>query len=85
MVWTKSAAPVFARAGSVYGPGHASFTTSPDGTEWWMVYHAKVSTAPGWDRVIRAQEFGWSADGAPSFGAPVTTGQSQERPAGECG
>lgn len=24
---------------SVYGVGHASFVPSPDGTEWWMVYH----------------------------------------------
>jgi hypothetical protein len=40
--WWRSDRPVFARndAEGVYGPGHASFTTSPNGTEHWIVYHA---------------------------------------------
>lgn len=81
--WTKSG-PVFQRAGAVYGPGHASYTMSPDGTEWWIMYHSKVSTAPGWDRVVRTQKFTWNADGSPNFGAPVGNGESSVRPAGEC-
>jgi GH43 family beta-xylosidase len=28
------------RPGSVIGPGHNSFTTSPDGSQTWIVYHA---------------------------------------------
>jgi GH43 family beta-xylosidase len=28
------------RAGEVIGPGHNSFTTSPDGSQAWIVYHA---------------------------------------------
>jgi GH43 family beta-xylosidase len=68
----------------VYGVGHASFTTSPDGTEWWVVYHSKVSTAPGWDRDIRMQKISWGGDGAPLFGEPTPTGQKVTRPAGEC-
>jgi len=28
------------RPGRLIGPGHNSFTTSPDGTETWIVYHA---------------------------------------------
>ena len=81
--WVKSG-PVFAAANSVYGPGHASYVKSPDGSEWWIMYHAKVSTAPGWDRVVRTQEFSWNADGSPNFGTPIGPGQSQDRPAGEC-
>ena len=82
--WTKSPGPVFTRTTTVHGPGHASFTTSPDGSEPWMLFHAKTSTAPGWDRIIRAQEFSWNADGTPNFGTPLSAGQAQERPAGEC-
>ena len=81
--WVKSG-PVFMQANGVHGPGHASFVQSPDATEWWIMYHAKVSTAPGWDRRIRAQKFTWNADGSPNFGAPVGSGQSVTRPSGEC-
>jgi GH43 family beta-xylosidase len=81
--WTKSG-PVFAGNAGIYGVGHASFTTSPDNAEWWVVYHSKVSTAPGWDRDIRMQKFTWGGDGAPLFGEPSPTGQKITRPGGEC-
>ncbi|KAK5037780.1 hypothetical protein LTS07_001247 [Exophiala sideris] len=48
----------------VYGVGHASFTTSPDGTQDWLVYH-------GWAaRTIRTQQFTWNSDGTPNFPRP---------------
>jgi GH43 family beta-xylosidase len=81
--WVKSG-PVFSGTAQVYGVGHASFTTSPDGTEDWIVYHSKISTAPGWDRDIRIQKFGWNADGSPNFGVPIPAGQPQNVPSGEC-
>ena len=76
--------PVFASANGVVGVGHNGFTLSPDGTEHWMVYHAKVDTTPGWNRVIRMQKFGWRPDGSPDFGAPLPSGQPVPVPAGEC-
>jgi GH43 family beta-xylosidase len=82
--WTKSSGPVFASGDGVVGVGHASFTASPDGAEDWIVYHAKTSTTPGWDRVIRMQKFTWKADGSPDFGAPVASGRKIARPSGEC-
>lgn len=81
--WTKSG-PVFQATGEVFGVGHASFTRSPDGTEDWIVYHAKTSTSPGWDRVIRMQKFAWNADGSPSFGAPASASARLPAPSGEC-
>jgi GH43 family beta-xylosidase len=75
---------VFQATPQVPGPGHASFTTSPDGTQSWIVYHAKNNAAPGWDRSIRAQPFTWNADNTPNFGTPVAGGQQISRPAGEC-
>jgi GH43 family beta-xylosidase len=81
--WTKSG-PVFTGRAGVYGVGHASFTTSPDDSESWIVYHSKTSAAPGWRRVVRMQRFAWSADGAPSFGEPVAAGDRIPLPAGEC-
>ncbi|HEY0016377.1 MAG TPA: glycoside hydrolase family 43 protein [Longimicrobium sp.] len=84
--WSKSGGPVFQSGEGVIGVGHASFTQSPDGTEDWIVYHAKTGATPGWDRVIRMQKFTWNADGSPSFGLPVPSGRRTAVPAGEtCG
>lgn len=80
--WEKSG-PVFTRTDSVFGPGHNGFTRSPDGTQDWIVYHAKTSTEPGWDRVIRMQPFGWNADGSPDFGEPVRSGVPIPVPSGQ--
>jgi GH43 family beta-xylosidase len=83
--WVKTG-PVFEAGNGIFGPGHNTFTVSPDGSEHWIVYHAKTTNAPGWeDRVIRMQRFTWGADGSPSFGAPVPSSQLVPRPSGECG
>lgn len=76
--------PVFTGTTGVYGVGHASFTTSIDNTENWIVYHSKVDPSPGWDRVIRAQKFTWNADGSPNFGDPVQSAKGISLPSGDC-
>lgn len=81
--WIKSG-PVFAAANGVHGPGHNGFAKSPDGTEDWLIYHAKVDTLPNWNRVIRLQRFVWRADGSPDFGEPVASGVPLAAPSGEC-
>ncbi len=83
--WTKTG-PVFqySRANGVFGPGRATFTTSPDGKQNWMVYHAKTTenfTADG--RETRTQEFTWNADGTPNFGVPVSVNTALTPPSGE--
>lgn len=66
--WIKHPEPVFSRTDAVLGPGHASFTTTPDGTDW-IVYHSARKTGSGWDRQVRLQPFRW--DGVhPVFGRP---------------
>jgi GH43 family beta-xylosidase len=81
--WTKTG-PVFSGNAGVYGVGHASFTTSPDGSESWIVYHSKTSTTPGWDRDVRMQKFSWTTSGEPLFGDAVLAQTKVARPAGEC-
>lgn len=80
--WRKLPDPLFREDGGVYGPGHASFTVSPDGTEDWIVYHAKTGTEHGWNRVVRAQPFSWEK-GLPVFGKPVRDGAPLNLPSGE--
>lgn len=53
----------------VYGTGHASFVSSPDGSEDYIVYHAQTTPNPASDlyRTARIQKFTWNEDGTPKF------------------
>lgn len=83
--WEKSG-PVFQynSDNNVFGPGRATFTTSPDGKQSWMVYHAKTTSDFTYSgRETRAQQFTWNADGTPNFGTPVSLKTAVEPPSGE--
>jgi GH43 family beta-xylosidase len=75
--WTKSPTPVFvtSETNGIYGPGHNSFTTAPDGADL-LVYHARsYRDIPGDplkdpNRHTRVQPFRWHPDGTPDFGPP---------------
>ena len=81
--WQKSPTPVFQQAGEVVGTGHASFTTSPDGTENWIVYHAHHDKN-NWqdDRDVYIQPFEYNADGTPNFGSPIPADTPLSVPSG---
>lgn len=80
--WKKSPEPVFKSnpETSQFGPGHNSFTTTPDGKTDIMVYHArnyeKIEGEALFnpDRATRAQVLHWKEDGTPDFGVPVADG-----------
>ncbi|HEY3915494.1 MAG TPA: glycoside hydrolase family 43 protein [Verrucomicrobiae bacterium] len=72
--WKQYPRPVFERddANGVFGPGHNGFFQSPDGTQDWIVYHAKSGTDISYrDRTTRVQQFTWNPDGTPNFGTPL--------------
>lgn len=84
--WIKSKTPVLKsnEETSQYGPGHNSFTTTPDGSKVIMVYHARDyffrdgtdgNALYNHDRSTRAQELNWNEDGTPDFGVPVEDGR----------
>lgn len=86
--WVQHPGPVFARndATGVYGPGHNCFFTSPDGTETWIAYGAKNTSAYTYaGRTTRAQRIGFTADGTPHFGSPLAAGATQHLPGGDPG
>lgn len=72
--WIKTSKPVLAsdEQARVFGPGHNSFTTLPDGRDV-IVYHARdYRDIPGDplnnpDRATRASLVRWRADGTPEF------------------
>jgi GH43 family beta-xylosidase len=86
--WHKSPTPVFvtSEANGVFGPGHNSFTTAPDGTDL-IVYHARnfkeIVGDPLKDRNrhTRVQPFTWRADGTPDFGTPAPETAPSSTPA----
>ncbi|TFW29296.1 alpha-N-arabinofuranosidase [Duganella callida] len=77
--WKKSSVPVLASSAQngQYGPGHNGFTTTPDGKQDILIYHARnyrdIAGNPLKDpnRNTRAQIIHWRADGTPDFGVPV--------------
>lgn len=77
--WVKSPVPVFATsaANGVFGPGHNSFTTTPDGKTDLIVFHARsYRDIPGDplhdpNRHTRVQVLRWRPDGTPDFGEPA--------------
>jgi len=81
--WTKRPHPVFERGNGVVAPGHCSFTTSPDGSEDWLLYHAAKFPGSGWNRSVRAHRFVWGDDGTPRFGRPEPQNIPVPLPRGE--
>jgi len=78
--WVKSDRPVFASTEDVIAPGHASFTTSLDGKQDWIVYHAAKHRGAGWNRQTHMQSYTWKPDGFPDFGRPVSPGIKLQKP-----
>jgi GH43 family beta-xylosidase len=81
--WRKHPQPVFQSSASTLGVGHSSFVPSPDGTQWWHVFHAKRDAQPGWRRHIFVQPFEFDATGFPQFGGPIAAGVPLPFPSGE--
>lgn len=84
--WRQHPEPVFTRndAGGVYGPGHNHFFQSPDGTQDWIVYHAKTESRYTYKgRSTRVQPFTWNPDGTPNFGLPLSLDTDISVPPGE--
>lgn len=81
--WTKQLKPVFTSHGPTQGVGHSSFIPSPDLSEWWHIYHAKVDQAPGWRRAVFVQPFAFDDQGFPDFGTPVAPCELLPIPSGQ--
>ncbi|MFX4270764.1 family 43 glycosylhydrolase [Propionibacteriaceae bacterium Y1685] len=90
--WSKTG-PVFAKSedNHVFGPGHNSLFTSPDGTETWNLYHAVTSRdgspvgSCGGDRSARIQKVTFDASGVPQLGRPANSWTHLSLPGGDPG
>lgn len=83
--WVQHPNPVLERCdrNGVFGPGHNGFFKSPDGTEDWIVYHAKTVEKFTYDhRTPRAQKMSWD-DGVPRIGEPLPLDADIAVPSGD--
>ena len=86
--WHKSAEPVFKQApeNGVYGTGHNSFFKSPDGTEDYILYHARDTEVDppgkGDTRSPRAQKINWDEKAYPVMGIPLPITENLPKPSG---
>lgn len=72
--WFKHPEPIFTRANGVFGPGHASFFKSPDGSEVWCAYHGMKKyneTAVYAPRYFNLQKVDFDETGYPVMGEPA--------------
>ncbi|GAA5118758.1 family 43 glycosylhydrolase [Luteolibacter yonseiensis] len=70
----------------VWGPSRASFTTSPDGKENWVMYHSKIFNADdNGMRAINIKKFTFKEDDTPDFGTAASPTSLLENPSGDPG
>ncbi|CAG7648418.1 hypothetical protein PAESOLCIP111_05596 [Paenibacillus solanacearum] len=68
----------------VSGPGHHSIILSPDGKEWWIMYHTHADAKKGGgNRQLNIDRVGFRRDGSMYVNGPIITGQM--RPSGTTG
>lgn len=86
--WTKAMQPLFRQSpeNGVYGTGHNSFFKSPDGTEDYILYHARDNEmdppGKGDTRSPRAQKINWDVNDYPVLGVPFATSEFLKKPSG---
>lgn len=86
--WVKSPQSIFRQSpeNGVYGTGHNSFFKSPDGTEDYILYHARDTEVDppgaGDTRSPRAQKINWDENDYPVMGVPFPTSQELPKPSG---
>ena len=84
--WIKHPEPLFVYGNGAYGPGHASFFRSPDGTEVWCAYHAmkEPNESHTWvPRFVNVQKVEFDSTGYPVLGEPVGYETPIAPPSGE--
>lgn len=84
--WVKNSVPFMVKGNGNYGPGHATFFYSPDGTELWICHHCLAHSDPEnveIPRYCHCQKVFFDKTGLPLVGMPVPPDVFFRPPAGE--
>ena len=77
--WVKGEKPILSKSDTVFGPGHCSFTTSPDEDDTWVVYHANQVSGSGWSgRKAWTQPVSWDENNYPVIGDGTPVSAEEE-------
>lgn len=81
--WHKQETPILRSGSGVWGPGHNSFTESPDGSQTVLIYHAARWQGAGWSRSVRFGYADFDESGKLLSMEPAASDQLLPPPAGE--
>jgi len=84
--WKKHDKPLLVKGNGLYGPGHASFFYSPDGTELWCAYHGMKEhneKATPANRFMNVQRVLFDEEGYPIMGEAIGYDVEMASPSGE--
>ncbi len=84
--WYKHPNPILTKGNGCYGTGHASFFTSPDGSEIWVAYHAMHHSNPDCkptERFCHIQKISFDQNDYPVIGIPLPMNEEFLSPSGE--
>lgn len=84
--WKKHPEPLLVKGNGLYGPGHASFFYSPDGSELWCAYHGMKEhneNATPATRYMCVQRVDFTPDGYPVMGKSIGFDTHMPSPSGE--
>ena len=81
--WRKWDCPLMTKGDGVFGPGHATFFTSPDGRETWIAHHGMASSNPPQKparRMTYLRKLGFDEEGRPVPCLPIGPGHEIAEP-----
>lgn len=81
--WVKQPEPFISGTDAILAPGVPGMTQSPDGKEWWLLYHVARYDGAGWWRQIMAQVVGTDEKGLPCIRKPVSYYVPMYMPSGD--
>ena len=70
--WVKQPEPFLSGTDAILAPGVPGLTQSPDGKEWWLLYHVAKYDGAGWCRQVMAQVVGTDERGLPYIRKPAS-------------
>lgn len=69
--WVKREEPLFESSNCIESPGGPCLVPTPDGKEWWLLYHSSMYEGSGWTRYVSAKPVRFDEEGLPVLDGPL--------------
>ena len=82
--WVKVLEPAFVTTEYIESPGGPTIVPSPDGKEYWLLYHCSIWRGSGWTRIVCAKPIRFDEEtGYPIFDDPIPLYSIMRTPSGD--